>query len=199
MTTIKKKYKLGKIKQLIDLNEESVNFDLDFKVTCEESTNYSLLVVDQDTLDNSEELKYEDADGVVSGNFSVDNNVYQNYFLILKSDVPCEVLVEITKIDKPLIKEEESYEEYEHENYHESDDKTDWVKIGIIIAVIIIGCMVLLWMYSREDNSQKIEPLKELVIEKPEVNMNRYNPRISSSTLYSENSKKILDMINSEK
>ena len=93
-------YKLGKIKQLIDLNGDSINFDISFSVKCKDSTPFNLLVVDQETLDN-EDLVYKDAKHSISGNIVADKNIYQNHFLILKSDTPCDVEVEIKKIDLP--------------------------------------------------------------------------------------------------
>ena len=36
MSQTKKTYTLGKIKQLIDLNGDSTNFELSFKVTCKD-------------------------------------------------------------------------------------------------------------------------------------------------------------------
>ena len=55
----KKTYTLGKIKQLIDLNGDSTNFDLSFNVTCQDDIPYNILVVDQTTLDNTPELQYK--------------------------------------------------------------------------------------------------------------------------------------------
>ena len=59
MEQSKKIYTLGKIKQLIDLNGDSTNFDLSFKVTCADDTHFHVLVVDQETLDNNQELEYK--------------------------------------------------------------------------------------------------------------------------------------------
>ena len=68
-----KQYKLGKRKQLIDLNQDSVNFDLTFKVTCHTNdTLFNLLVVDQTTLDNNGELKYKEVKNTISGNIISD-------------------------------------------------------------------------------------------------------------------------------
>jgi len=61
MSQIKKTYTLGKIKQLIDLNGDSTNFNLNFKVTAMDSSQpFNILVVDQTTLDNTPELNYKE-------------------------------------------------------------------------------------------------------------------------------------------
>jgi hypothetical protein len=102
MSIIKKTYTLGKIKQLIDLNGESTNFELSFTIKCKDDTPFQILVVDQTTLDNSTELDYKDARKVISGNIIADKNIYQNYYLILRSEVPCVVDVELNKKELPL-------------------------------------------------------------------------------------------------
>jgi hypothetical protein len=101
MAVVKQTHNLGKIKKLIDLNGDSINFDLSFTVTCKDDTPFNLLVVDQSTLDNGQELVYKEAKNTISGNILADKNMYQNYFLILKSETPCDVEVEILKKDLP--------------------------------------------------------------------------------------------------
>ena len=87
--TKKTTHVLGKIKQLIDLNGDSINFNLNFKVQSKDNSPFHVLVVDQDTLDNTPSLEYKEAKGSISGNIVADKNKYQNYYLILKSDNPC--------------------------------------------------------------------------------------------------------------
>ena len=85
MSYQKNTYILSKVKQLIDLNGDSINFDISFTVNCQDDTPFKLLVVDQTTLDNSEELEYKEQTNTISGNIVADKNVYQNYFLLLRS------------------------------------------------------------------------------------------------------------------
>jgi hypothetical protein len=83
--------------QLIDLNGEMINFDLTFTATSKNKEPFDILVVDQTTLDNNPKLEYKRANGVISANIISDKNVYQNYFLCIKADNPCEVDVVIEK------------------------------------------------------------------------------------------------------
>ena len=101
MTQSTKKYTLSKMRQLVDLNEDSVNFDLTFKVSSLDNKPFYVVVVDQTTLDNSDELNYNEAKKSISGNILADKNVYQNYFLIMKADEECNVEVELIKRDLP--------------------------------------------------------------------------------------------------
>ena len=102
MTTVSKVYQIGKIKQLIDLNGDSTNFQADFHVFSKDKQPFELTVTDQTSLDNDPVLKYQEVkNGDISGSISHDKNIYQNYFLVLKTDSPCTCTVEITKKELP--------------------------------------------------------------------------------------------------
>jgi hypothetical protein len=94
-------YKLSKVKQLIDLNGDLTNFNLTFKVDSLDGSDFEAIVVDQTTLDNNTSLDYKTAPGTISGSIIADKNVYQNYFLLLRSNNPCEcnVNIEVEKIE----------------------------------------------------------------------------------------------------
>lgn len=102
MATNRQTHQVGKIKKLIDLNGDTTNFDITFRVASRNKEPFELLVVDQTTLDNTPNLEYKKVDnGAISGNIVHDKNVYQNYFLILKAENPCDCDVEITKKELP--------------------------------------------------------------------------------------------------
>lgn len=156
-----KKLKLGKIMQLIDLNGDSTNFDISFTVTCEDDTPYNILVVDQTTLDNTPELQYKEVKNSMSGKIIADKNVYQNYFLILKSDTECFVDVDIKKHVLPITPNgpiDPKIEGTHHntsnrerlKNTKSSSKFISWKKIGLIALVVIIGIGVLWWLYKRK-------------------------------------------------
>jgi len=92
-----KTYKVHSQRQLVDLNGDSKNFDLTFTCTSKDGSPFDVLVVDQTTLDSTPVLQYKRANGTISGNIVADKDVYQNYFLVLKSDKPCEVTVKTVK------------------------------------------------------------------------------------------------------
>jgi hypothetical protein len=156
MSDIKKtSHIIGKIKQLIDLNGDNTNFDLSFTVTCQDDTPFYLLVVDQTTLDNTPELEYKEVNGSISGNIVADKNIYQNYFLILKSDKQCNVDIEITlKIlpKTPELKETQDPPQDILKRKTIVDDKKpciNWKKTLLILLVIVVGIYVLWWLYNR--------------------------------------------------
>jgi hypothetical protein len=102
MSVTKKTYILGKHNQLIDLNGDTVNFEITFAVTSENKETFEMAILDQKTLDSSPDIPFRKAvQGSLSGNILQDNNEYQNYFLALKSGKECKVNVEITKQEIP--------------------------------------------------------------------------------------------------
>ena len=101
-------YKVNQQKQLIDLNGQSVNFELNFQVVSKNGEPFEILVVDQATLDSHNNLQYKMAEeGKISGNVVSDKNIYQNYFLVIKSDNECEVQI---TIDKKEIKSQNKFQ-----------------------------------------------------------------------------------------
>ena len=97
-----KTYSVSKVKQLIDLNGDSVNFEINFRVSSHNKEPFDILVVDQSTLDSDPDLQYKSVtNGTISGKVRGDKNVYENHFIILKASNPCECDVEIEKTELP--------------------------------------------------------------------------------------------------
>ena len=100
------KYKVTSQKRLVDLNGNSVNFNLNFNAHSTHGEPFEVLVVDQTTLDSEKNLNYKKAlDGKINGNVVADKNIYQNYFLILRSEKECEVILQIDKKELPLVEQ----------------------------------------------------------------------------------------------
>lgn len=96
-----KKYNISSIKQLVDLNGRVVNFHLTFTVKSLSNEPFDALVVTQEMLDSNAPLNYQRAEGEISGQIKNDNNVYNSYFLCLKSDKTQEVEVKTTMEEVP--------------------------------------------------------------------------------------------------
>jgi len=94
--SIQKTITIDTIKQLIDINGDVTNFKADFTVSSLNGDNFFIVVSDQNSLDNGEELKYQTSQsGSLSGSIINDKNVYQNYYLVLKAERPIEVNINI--------------------------------------------------------------------------------------------------------
>jgi hypothetical protein len=168
MLRTKKIHNIGKIKQLIDLNGDSTNFNLKFTASCKNKIPFNLLVVDQATLDNTEELVYKTVNDTITGTIVADKNFYQNYFLILKSDDPCEVEVEFEKTDLPIthdsvvdqIPQSQSQSQPQPQQQQpqqqqkklllEPEPSIPWTKVLLIGVVVVAGIALLYYFYKRD-------------------------------------------------
>jgi len=83
------------MRQLIDLNQDAVNFHLRFQAASENGKEFQAVVVSQKTLNQEGVLDYQEAPGILSGEIETSQNVYDNYFLVLKSSEPIAILVEV--------------------------------------------------------------------------------------------------------
>ena len=144
---LEKTYSVGKQQQLIDLNNETVNFDITFECVSENKTPFDAVVVDQKTLDETSTFDFKSAeDGAISGNIKSDNNEPETYFLVLKAQTPCKVKVRIDKQEiepAPLPEIEETYDQVVNTN-QENNGSLKKIMLG---AVILGGGALLCYFY----------------------------------------------------
>jgi hypothetical protein len=159
--SVKKILSLTGGKHLIDLNGASTNFDLTFTATSPENSDFHALVIDQKTLDTvpHDSLEFKKANGSISGNIVSDKNVYQNYFLCLKSDKPCQVEVSINKKEiqpklPPPPPQQVNAIAPQRVKHVDPPSSTNWKPI-LIIIVIIIGGGMCYYMYVNKKKQQK--------------------------------------------
>lgn len=164
MSTIKKTVSVNKIKQLIDLNGDKINYELNFSVKSKDDLPFEMIVVSQSTLDSGEKIDYKNiTNGFISGNIVADKNVYQNYFLLLKSENPTECYIEISIKDIPVNKEFLRQQEIENKileqnNYLKNNnvnnsEKSDYKTIIIIIIIILIGILLYYFFYNKQSTT----------------------------------------------
>lgn len=91
MSQTTKTLTLDKVRQLVDLNGELTNFVARFIITPKTDAPYEYTIASQTMLDNSETLNFLPAKGPVQKEFSIEEDLYQNHFLVLKSNSPHEV------------------------------------------------------------------------------------------------------------
>jgi hypothetical protein len=115
MTT--KTYTIGKQKQLIDLNEDTLNFIINFELKSNNNIPFYMIVTDQKTLDSGEKLEYKHvSNGTIKGNITQNDNIYQNYYIVIKSDKPCDVKC---LIKKQILPNSKSKQEEQMEQQHQ--------------------------------------------------------------------------------
>jgi len=94
--TQKNVYKIGKIHQLFDLNNDAINFVCNFRIMGEGPEKvFEYLVLSQSQLDNMDKLPpFNKAKGVGVGQIVADKGLQENYFLAIKSEEDTTVQVE---------------------------------------------------------------------------------------------------------
>ena len=188
MATNRQTHQVGKIKKLIDLNGDTTNFDITFRVSSKNKEPFDILVVDQTTLDNNPSLEYKKVEnGAISGNVVQDKNVYQNYFIILKSENPCDCDVEIVKKEipkappPPQAMQQMAPSPLKNSGGKKSENGFSMVKILFILgAIAVLG--VAFYLYSKKSN-EKPDP-KPTVAKTgpPEAGFKFYSPPKSSAS-----------------
>lgn len=152
-------YKIHKMKQLIDLNDDLINFQVFFNIKSINNTPFKMSIVNQDTLDN-EEIQYKNVnDGFISGNVKVDTNkVFQNYYIVLKSDesTDCEVTIERNelKYNKPKPIKNTTKNINPNINCTVPPKRTLFEKIKNNWKIILFVIIVLLIIYNFSGNSE---------------------------------------------
>lgn len=150
--SIKKTLSLNNHQQLLDLNGDTTNFDLTFTATSKDNSPFDMIVVDQTTLDNTSKLEYKRVNGTISGNIIADKNVYQNYFICLKSEKPCEIDITIDKKEiapKPHQPHQQLSNSSSFTHQPIKPNGTNWKMIFIAI-VAICGGIFLYYKYNTK-------------------------------------------------
>ena len=151
--SIKKTISVTNHQQLVDLNQELTNFELEFNITAKNGETFYVLVIDQTTLDNDPNFEFKTAEGSISGNIVSDNNVYQNYYLCLKADEPCDVDIEIDIREiqpKNTNNEIQQQEQEQQRQYHrQQKSKINW-KFIILVLIIIATCVFIYFKCDKD-------------------------------------------------
>ena len=139
MSRIQNRYNVNQIKQLIDLNKNKTNFELNFEVKSIDDSPFKALVISEANLNSGNPLEYKDVnEGHITGNIINDKGVYQNYFLLLKSDAPTECDVTIDIKDVQLNPEVQKQQFLEKQNQMEQEILENYlVKIKKIKTTVL--------------------------------------------------------------
>lgn len=159
-------YNLSKSKQLIDLNQNLTNFSSTFTITPEDNTvEYEAAVANQTELDSGNEIAYRKVRGPLSGSVENDNGVYQNYFLIVRSETGMknvDVSISLTEIEKP-VPTIPTREPQILPPIPTTDDK-NWSNIRYMAMFLVIlgGGFLLYYFYKTSNKNKPTSPVKQL-------------------------------------
>ena len=137
-------YSISKIKKLIDLNHDMINFKVLFNISSPDDQQFQALIVNQSTLDSveSDKLEYKTVQGSLSGEVVADKNVYQNYYVILKSDVPIAIDVELQTTKLPDYIEHVEKKPKKEQESSSQNDNVKYILMGIGVMVVLYFIMV---------------------------------------------------------
>jgi hypothetical protein len=97
--TSNNQYVINNVQQLFAINNNLVNFKSKFQVTSLSNEPFQGLVVNQQTLDSGQALQFRTADaGIFSGEITQDNNMPNNWYLVLKSPKPNKVTIDFQTV-----------------------------------------------------------------------------------------------------
>lgn len=174
-----KMVKLTKYMQLIDLNKELTNFDINFSVKERSGKSFQLAVVDQTTLDSGSDIPYETINGETSANLISNKDVYQNYFLCLKTignksdnvvvdiningrEIPAETVTNTTQntTTPQVVKTQTGVVAFLKKN---------WKVIIVVIVLIAIGVFVYYYYFNKSStvNDNSTPKLLESINDSP--------------------------------
>ena len=112
------KYSINQIKQIIPLNENIVNFELNFEIKSENNLPFKAVVLSDDELNSENPINYQEVkNGIINGNIVNDKGVYQLYYLLLKAEQPvdCDITLDIKEVSlNQEIQEEQINQEREN-------------------------------------------------------------------------------------
>jgi len=157
---------VGSRPKLYDLNKNLTNFEIDFSVEADDPSHvFQVSVMAQDQLDktDSSSIPFRPAEGRISGKVTNDNNSYQNYFLVIRTDAgenrPVVIrtqtkILPSSPISPPTIEEQpiqESPEPTPTTPWH----KTVWFKYLLYIGCALIAIIIIYFLLYRSKQKQQ--------------------------------------------
>ena len=173
MTEHTKSYTLTKVQQLVDLNHDVINFRLKFQVKAQKEGNvFQMVVVSQSQLDSEDDLVFKDVPSSITGEVHNNNNVYQNYFMILRSATP--ITVDVTILFEVLpeyIEQDDNVELYDEES--SNTESYDTIKKAILACAIFAIMYILYTKFGdqlfksgkKDSGGSLLSKLKDMPIE----------------------------------
>jgi hypothetical protein len=157
---------------LVDLNEDKTNFITEFTINphpLDLDKEYYAVVITQSQLDNGDDFDFNKMSGIYKAKVENRNNVYQNYFLAIKSDSPMknvEIEIELQELPSESFNQEDIHRQAEalaqaqaqaQAQTHEKESsksvekyepkKEGFMKIKYIIAFFVLICGGFLLYY----------------------------------------------------
>jgi hypothetical protein len=151
--------------QLLDLNKNRVNFKLNFNVVEEENKHFSIIILTQKEVDkykNLDDIEMKVAPGKISGTITVNDNIFDNYILLLKSNDNCKVKLdfEIEEIEPNPVQEDFNNVDNTYNVSNDTESISDniplykktWFWVVLFVLVLVIGYFGYNYIQNRNTN-----------------------------------------------
>jgi hypothetical protein len=188
-------YHITGTKTLVDINKDTTNFEAEIIVRG--TTDFSVCILSQTELDNGK-IDYKKIDKKIYRDFISNlNNIYQNYFLVLKSENPQDVEVVIklktlpvTQMDRPPVPQmipppmDNRGEELpmmipqQHiQSVNESEPKsgTNMWKIIFYVAIAIIAAYFIYHFFIAKKVKKSSTEIPQL---EPSLDLPKFEPKV---------------------
>ena len=101
---IKSQHQISKTKTLIDINKTATNFEAEIEIICQNSNEpIYVAILNQTQLDNLSDIPYNKILKNYKDYVKVTDNVYQNYFCVVKEDSPNNIDLSIKLRELPKV------------------------------------------------------------------------------------------------
>ena len=195
MSQISKTLSISEKIGVVYINNSYKSSIVKFKVASLINKPFYIAISTQEQLDDGEKIDFNNVEYEIIGDFKIEqSNEEKSYIIILKSDEPNQVSIEID-IDENLEEEKNINENYEETELKEGDNENNYTNIWKYIVVsilVLIGIILCLYFYisdkkKKNENKQIIIPENNIIekINETTTKKYKYSPSISMS---SENS-----------
>ena len=150
--------------RLLDLNSDSVNFELDFRVTSVDKSEFQAIVLAKTELDkyaDLSEIKMKNCPGTIKGSITASDNNHENYFLVLRKENGS-ILANVEIDLRPIEMKEETVET---SNTSKSDNLFKRLLDDYFyhILFVVIACFIVYWQPAIKEGFQNTQLLEDIL------------------------------------
>ena len=192
MSQISKTLSISEKIGVVYINNSYKSSIVKFKVSSLINKPFYIAISTQEQLDDGEKIDFNSVEYEIVGDFKIEqSNDEKSYIIILKSDEPNQVSIEIDINENIEEENNENYEEMELKVDNENNSTNIW-KYVVVSVLVLIGIILCLYFYisdkkKKNENKQITIPENNIIekINETTTKKYKYSPSISMS---SENS-----------
>lgn len=151
---------IDKIKNSIPINAGITNFVAEIKIDSSSDKEFSLAIVSKSLLETTADLPFKTYSKQVSFTVKNENDKYEPYFMVLQSETPQEVLINISlkELSKTITQLKPTLKEGMN-----GDSAAPWYKDWKYWAIILAVVAIFVYFYLK--NNKKKEPV--VILDEP--------------------------------